>query len=76
MGEGDYLKKISILLCVLWMSFIFCMSSFSGEASNEKSYAIVNAARNEYITAKGVDTNKIEMQLNNFIKFKIGEVCV
>ncbi|MFT8348172.1 VanZ family protein [Clostridium saccharoperbutylacetonicum] len=37
------MKKISILLCILWMGFIFYMSSNNGQISHDQSTKVVSA---------------------------------
>lgn len=39
-------KSLNIFLLVLWMLFIFIMSSLEGDASNAKSYFIVDIFKN------------------------------
>ena len=46
------MKKISIILCVIMMGAIFYMSSRTSVESNEKSFAVVNAIKQEY---KGIE---------------------
>lgn len=41
-------KVLSVILCVLWMGFIFYNSSNNGIVSNKKSYNILNDLKNEY----------------------------
>jgi VanZ family protein len=41
-------KALSIVLCILWMGFIFYNSSNNGEISNEKSFYLLNNIRQEY----------------------------
>ncbi|MCM0647452.1 VanZ family protein [Clostridium swellfunianum] len=36
------MKKLSILICIFWMGFIFYMSSMSTKVSNQKSLQITN----------------------------------
>jgi len=45
--DGDILKKLSIILCALWMGFIFYNSSRPGLVSNSRSYKIVESIRND-----------------------------
>ncbi len=39
-------KKISLLLVIIWMIFIFIMSSFDADSSNNQSNLIVNVISN------------------------------
>lgn len=36
------MKKITIILCLFWMGFIFFMSSYNGRISHEQSTKVVN----------------------------------
>ena len=51
------MKKISIILCVIWMGFIFFMSSKTGIESNEKSFAVVNVVKQEYKAIQNSEKN-------------------
>jgi len=46
------MKKFCILLCLIWMSFIFYMSSQNSTESNNNSYSILNAVKQEYRIGK------------------------
>ena len=46
-------RAISLVLCLLWMGFIFYNSTKSGDVSNAKSYNMLNKARSEYRQAEG-----------------------
>ncbi|KZL89760.1 VanZ family protein [Clostridium magnum] len=41
-------KVLSIVLCVLWMGFIFYNSSNNGEISEDRSHALLNSIKNQY----------------------------
>ena len=41
-------KYLVIIVCILWLGFIFYNSTKSGDASNEKSYKMLNEIRQEY----------------------------
>lgn len=41
------MKKLLVILCILWIGFIFYNSSNSGYVSHESSFAIVNFFRSE-----------------------------
>jgi VanZ family protein len=51
------MKKLSIILCVIFMGFIFYMSSKTGTESNEKSFAVVNAVKQEYKAIQNSEKN-------------------
>jgi len=55
------MKKLSIILCIIWMGFIFYNSSQTGVTSNERSFAIVNAVKQKYnsIQNSGKVTKKV-----------------
>ena len=38
-------KKLSIILCILWMGFIFYNSSQPGYKSNERSVKVLNVIK-------------------------------
>ena len=38
-------KKLSIILCILWMGFIFYNSSQTGYKSNERSVKVLNVIK-------------------------------
>lgn len=42
------MKKLSLILCILWMGFIFYNSSQSGANSNKISFSILNRTKTEY----------------------------
>jgi len=48
------MKKLSILLCLIWISFIFYMSSENSTISNDKSYTILNTVKQEYKKGKTI----------------------
>ncbi|WP_041705280.1 VanZ family protein [Clostridium ljungdahlii] len=57
-------KIILIILCILWMGFIFYNSSNNGDISNQRSYNILDNLRKEYrqikenkIVSKDVNSN-------------------
>lgn len=41
-------KAIVIVICLIWLGFIFYNSTKSGDVSNAKSYSILNRIRAEY----------------------------
>lgn len=41
-------KALSIVLCILWMGFIFYNSANNGQTSDDRSYALLNSMRSEY----------------------------
>lgn len=51
------MKRLSLLLCILWMGFIFYNSSQSGIDSNNKSFVIVNKVINNKV--ENVSDNKV-----------------
>ncbi|WP_258876408.1 VanZ family protein [Clostridium sp. CM028] len=51
--DGDILRKLSIVLCLLWMGLIFYNSSKPGSSSNLRSYEIVQSIRNNKNTLEG-----------------------
>lgn len=51
------MRKLSIILCVIMMGFIFYMSSKTGFESNKKSFAVVNAVREEYKGTQNIENN-------------------
>jgi len=51
--DGGILKKLSIVLCLLWMGFIFYNSSRPGLVSNSRSYKIVESIRNDRNALEG-----------------------
>ena len=61
------MKKITILLCVIWMGFIFFMSSNNGKISHEQSTKVVSIIENtkEKIENNTESANKTE---NNITK--------
>lgn len=50
------LKKFLIMMCVLWIGFIFYNSSRPGYVSHESSFAIVNFFRSEKAEIESVNT--------------------
>lgn len=46
-------KKISVILCILWMGFIFYNSSQDGTESNNLSYKIIDKIESIYKDIKG-----------------------
>ena len=48
------MRKLSFLLCFIWMSFIFYMSSQNSTVSNDKSYTILNTVKQEYKKGKEI----------------------
>ncbi|GIM30414.1 hypothetical protein CPJCM30710_30800 [Clostridium polyendosporum] len=56
------MKKIVILLCLLWMGFIFYMSSNIGEVSHKRSDAVVTFIENQ--------SNELKVQNGGTIKAK------
>lgn len=51
------MKKVSILLCLLWIGFIFYMSGNNGQVSHEQSIKVTNAIENAQ--------SKLETKLEN-----------
>jgi len=49
-------KKFLVIVCVLWIGFIFYNSSRPGYISHESSFAIVNFFRSEKLKIQSVDT--------------------
>lgn len=41
-------KLLSIVLCILWMGFIFYNSSNNGEISEDRSHALLNSIKTQY----------------------------
>lgn len=48
-------KFLILLICILWFGFIFYNSTKSGDASNEKSYKVLNQIRQQYREIVGED---------------------
>lgn len=40
------MKKICVILCLLWMGFVFYMSNNNGEISHQESSKVVNFVEN------------------------------
>lgn len=51
-------KLIIILLCILSLGFIFYNSTKPGDASNEKSYEVLNKLRQEYRELQGEEAKQ------------------
>lgn len=52
------MKKLLVILCILWIGFIFYNSSSSGYVSHESSFAIVNFFRSEKVKIESVNITK------------------
>jgi len=62
--EGDILKKLFIVLCLLWMGLIFYNSSRPASVSNSRSYGIVQSIRNGKHDLQGENnSNKVKSSL-------------
>lgn len=62
--DGDILRKLSIILCLLWMGLIFYNSSRPSSVSNSRSYGIVQSIRNDKHDLKGGNNlNKVKSSL-------------
>ncbi|AGY76897.2 MULTISPECIES: VanZ family protein [Clostridium] len=62
-------KIILIILCILWMGFIFYNSSNNGDISNQRSYNILDNLRKEY---RQIKENKIvSKDVNGNVQIKI-----
>jgi len=70
------MKKLSILFCLLWMSFIFYMSSQSGKISSSQSYTILNLlkqeSQSEIAVMKDEPDSKMENLDDELVKSKNG----
>ncbi|MEL5899109.1 teicoplanin resistance protein VanZ, partial [Clostridium sporogenes] len=62
-------KTTSIILCVLWIGFIFYNSSNNGTKSNYRSNKVVNIIKTIYNKAKKpIEKNKIKEDVKNINK--------
>lgn len=70
-------RKIAVMICLLWMGFIFYQSSKTSEQSNEMSHEIVNYIGNQQKEEAKVETHESMMtqeskwnfdQVNVFIR--------
>ncbi|WP_106059313.1 VanZ family protein [Clostridium vincentii] len=63
------MKKVIILLCIVWMGFIFYMSSNNGETSHAKSNKIVNFIESKLIQEDTIKAQKVrEKQLTYIVR--------
>lgn len=53
------MKKFLVIVCILWIGFIFYNSSRPGYISHESSFAIVNFFRSEKVKIESVNTDEI-----------------
>lgn len=59
-------KTISIILCILWIGFIFYNSSNNGIKSNDRSNKVVNIIKTIYNKSKkSIEKNKIEKDIKD-----------
>lgn len=59
--DGDILKKLSVILCLLWMGFIFYNSSRPATISDKQSYGIINSIRSGKSVLEGkTNTAKVK----------------
>ena len=74
------MKKLSIILCLIWMSLIFYMSSQNGTVSNDKSYTILKAVKEEYKKGKALIKDETGSKTENIknmpVKASIGASAV
>lgn len=60
-SDGDILRKLSIILCILWMGIIFYNSSRPASVSDKQSYGIVNSIRSGKSVLEGKNNSaKVE----------------
>jgi len=62
-------KKFLVIICVLWMGFIFYNSSSSGSVSNKSSFAVVNFFRSE--KSKIESSTVAESKQNTYSKLPV-----
>ena len=62
-------KHIPLIICILWMGFIFYNSSLNGEESNGTSYKVVNKITNNNYTYLGSSKNNNTKSVQNFNVF-------
>lgn len=61
------IKQIPLVMCILWMGFIYFNSSLSGEKSNDTSYKVVNKITNNNYTYTNNNTSTVK-DFNVFIR--------
>ena len=68
--EGDILRKLSIILCLVWMELIFYNSSRTATVSGSISYSVVNSIRNDKhaLQGKNKSTKVIASVLPNSLR--------
>lgn len=71
-GDMIRMKKLLVILCMLWVGFIFYNSSSSGYISQKSSFAVVNFLRSE--KAKIYNANGTENEQSKLAQNKKADV--